>query len=143
MNTHLKITIDRLVNGKVEIIDEELSPLLLETKDNLLRFEDPIKVSGKAYLAEEFLVLNLNITTVYKAPCKICSEDLSKVFEKKGLYFTEELSAIPNRVYDVSVQIRDTIFLEIPNFHECEGGCSMREELKKYLKERHDGSPKK
>ena len=143
MNTHLKIYIDRLVNGKIENIDEELSPLLLETNDNFFRFEEPIKVSGSAYLAEEFLVLNLNISTSYKAPCKICLEDLDKVFEKEGLYFTEELSAIPSKVYDVSMQIRDTLFLEIPDFHECEGGCSMREELKKYLKEKHDGSSKK
>ncbi len=135
MDRHLKIYIDRLVNGKVETIDEELSPSLLETKDNLLRFEEPIKVTGKAYLAEDFLVMSLDITTTYKVRCKICSEELSRVFEKKGIYFTEELSTLPSKVYDASMQIRDTLFLEIPDFQECEGGCSMREEIRKYLKE--------
>lgn len=143
MDVHLKIFIDRLVDGKVETIDERLAPALMNNADKVVVFADPIYVTGKAYLAEEFLVLNLDIQTSYKVPCKICSEDLTKSFVKLGVYFTQELCEIKGKVYDAAAEVRDTLFLEIPEFHECEGGCAMREEFKKYLKESHDGSTKK
>lgn len=134
MTTTLNIYIDRLTGGKVELIDEELQPDFLSVKDGQLKFNSPIKVSGKAYLAEEFLVLNLNIETSYTFFCTVCAEEMTASFLKEGLYLTEEIVQIPSHVYDVVPQIRDTIFLDIPAYQECGGECSQREELKKYLK---------
>ena len=127
------IYIDRLLGGHVENIEEEVDPAVMKVKDNLLSFEEPIKISGKAYLAEDFLIMNLDIETKYKAPCKICSEEIKKPVEIKGIYLTQELKEIPSRVFDAMELIRDTIFLEIPNYHECRGDCPMRDELKNYF----------
>lgn len=132
------IYIDRLLGGHVENIDEEIDPKVMETKDNLLTFEEPVKVTGKAYLAEDFLIMNLDIETKYKAPCKICSEDIEKPLEVRGIYLTKELKEIPSRVFDAMELVRDTIFLEIPDYHECGGECPMRDELKKYFSSSED-----
>lgn len=121
------------MGGKVETIDEEIDPVVMDVKDILLSFDAPIKVSGKAYLAEDFLVMNLNISTEYNVPCKICQETIVKTLELEHVYFTEELTNVSSKVFDAVEQIRDTIFMDIPDYHECEGGCPMREELKGYF----------
>jgi len=133
-----KIYIDRLAGGKVETIDENLDPSVMKVTDDFLFFDQPVKITGKVYLAEDFLVLNLNIETKYKAPCKICSETLEKPFLMEGVYLTEEVSNVRAKVFDATGLIRDTIFLEIPDYHECEGNCPMRKQLKKFLNSSED-----
>lgn len=125
------IYIDRLVGGRIEKIDEAIDPVVMQSDDNMLTFDQPVNISGKAYLAEDFLVINIDINTKYKAPCKICSEMLTTSFEATGVYLTEELTKVPAKVFDASGQIRDTIFLDIPDYHECEGGCPDERRVKR------------
>ena len=142
MKNELNIYVDRLSGGKTEDIDEVFDPIVLEVKDDYLTFNSPLHVSGKAYLAEEFLILNLTIKTMYNVTCKICSEDIIKSLELKDVYLTEEVSNIRAKVYDVLVQVRDTVFINIPDYQECEGNCPLRDQLNEFLKESQTGTSK-
>lgn len=128
-----KIYIDRLSNGRIETLSKSLSPKFLEVSDGNLEFPEMVSIEGVAYLAEDHLVLAIDLATEYKTHCKICNEWISLPFIAKGVYITEELEKIPSRVFDFESAIRDTILIEIPLYGECNGNCSMREDLKKFF----------
>lgn len=129
------IYIDRLSEGGVETIDEKVDPAFLDVTDGNLFFPEPITFQGSAYLAENHLILTLNLSTRYQTFCKICNDLILLPFSLKGLYITEEVSNIPSKIFDLQEPLRDAILLEIPLYSECEGGCPMRKDLKNYFKQ--------
>ena len=128
------IYIDRLHEGKVEPINTTIAVPTSSTEGEFLSFAAPIEVSGEAYLADEFLVLHLNLKTTVRMVCKICSEDILREVEMSGVYITEEITKIPSKTYDPTKAIYDMILIEIPSYQECDGNCPGREDLKAYLK---------
>ena len=129
------IYIDRLGDGEVEALDEEVDPDFLEVTDGNLFFSEKIAFHGNAYVAETHLILSLNISTHFQTYCKICNEQITLPFSLEGLYITEEIENIPHKIFDLRETLRDAILLEIPLYSECEGGCLMRKDLNKYLKQ--------
>ena len=117
MDHSLKIFIDRLEGGKVERFNEELSTDFLDCD---ISFHESVTVKGKAYLAEDHLVIQLQVKVVAS-------------LELKDFYHTEELGNIRGAIYDMQTVLRETILLEIPSFIECHGNCPKRNELNKYL----------
>ena len=61
-----KIFIKQLENGQTEKIDMTVAPDFLEIAEKDLQFKEPVHVSGKAYLTDEHLVLNLSAKTKAK-----------------------------------------------------------------------------
>lgn len=132
MLSELKIYLDRLRGGKVEVIDRDTSSALIDVNEPDLKFGNTIAIQGKSYIADEYLVIALKIKVEAMIPCTICNEIVSQYITIPRFYHTEALSTIKGKVYDYLEPLREAILLEIPPFAECEGGCLKRKELKKY-----------
>jgi len=133
MGTFLNIYIDRLGNGKVEKIKQIVPAEMMDVDEKDLQFNSPIHLIGKAYLAEDHLIIQLKIETKIKMPCLICNESIEKKIVIPSFYHTEAVANIKKRIYNCTDSIRETILLEIPSFIECMENCPKRVELKNYL----------
>jgi len=130
-----KIYVDRLQNGEVEQISERISPDFLELAERDLRFEKDIALGAEAYLAEDTLILHLNIEAIAEMPCAICNRMTNEPIRLKGLYHTVPLASIKSAVYDYRDSLREAILLEVPAVAEChEGSCPERKEIGKYFR---------
>ena len=135
MTSQLKIYIDRLYDGKIEKIEETLCPDFMEIDEKDLKFPSPVKINGKAYIADQHLILHLNITTDIRIPCLICNKPVKKLIQIEQLYHTEELTQIKSQIYDYSAPLREGILLEVPSYVECKEKCPNRGEMKKHVSE--------
>ncbi|MCB1109577.1 MAG: hypothetical protein KDK64_01225 [Chlamydiia bacterium] len=135
MEHGLKIYIDRLTGERMERIEEHLGPEVMDVEEKDLQFHAPVALKGKAYLAEDHLIIQLKIETEACMPCAICNEFVKKKIVLKNFYHTEELVNIRGQVYDYSDPLREAILLEIPSYVECLENCPQRDELKNYLKQ--------
>lgn len=133
MKHPLKIYIDRLTGERTEQIEDTLSPAFIDVKEKDLQFPSSVVIQGKAYLAQEHLVIRLKISTKVEIPCAICNESVKQSIDVKSFYHTEELENIRGHVYDYTDPLREAILLEIPSYVECLKNCPQRIELKNYL----------
>lgn len=141
MENQLKIYVARLSDERTELIDETLSPDFIDVNEEDLVFNSDIKLRGKAYLAEDHLVIQLDIDTEAIIPCAICNEGVQKEITINGFYHTEEFDKIRGQVCDYTAPLREAILLEIPSHVECEGNCPKRAELKNYLQKGENQFP--
>ncbi|NGX62784.1 MAG: hypothetical protein KR126chlam6_00184 [Candidatus Anoxychlamydiales bacterium] len=134
MQNKLHILIHRLKDQKDEkIVDKILFEELDIENEKELIFLDPIQIDGKAYLASETLIINLNITFTISMPCIICEKFIKQEIEIKNLYITEELTNIKT-YFDMKDEIRNATLVQIPSFVECMKSCPERQNAKKYFK---------
>lgn len=133
MRHFLKVYIDRLGDGRIEEIDEIVPPELMDIQEKDLEFKDPIRLAGKAYLAESHLVIQIKIEARAYIPCLICNEKIQKKIIIPSFYHTEEVVNIKGHIYDYASPMREAILLEVPSFVECMGSCPKRIELRNYL----------
>ncbi|MCH9631019.1 MAG: hypothetical protein S4CHLAM37_10310 [Chlamydiia bacterium] len=135
MSKDLVIYIERLREGESTEIDELLSATDLELEDDLLHFMPDIKLSGSAYIAEDHLVLNLDITANASIGCNVCNADVKIPIELKNTYITKDLSDIRGGVFRYVDDLRESILLETPSFAECnDGSCPERAKIEPFLK---------
>jgi uncharacterized metal-binding protein YceD (DUF177 family) len=138
----LKIYIDRLKNSQTLEIDETLPPDFLEIDEEELTFEEPVRLHGEAYLANDHLVLHLNIETSAYLPCSICNDSVHTPIAIKNIYLTEPLEEIKGSIFDMTEEVRETVLLQTPLFTECHNGkCPDREVLNKFLKPGENDKP--
>lgn len=136
MNEAFKIYIEQLRDGHSENIAEDFSPEFLDIQDEDLNFVDPIDVKGEAYLAENDLILHLDIHTLATIPCAICNEEVKVPIDLTNFYFTIPTTEIKTGIYNFKEMLRENILLSTPLFAECNNGeCPEREELKKFFRE--------
>jgi len=137
MHEEFKIYVDRLRGGQNEEIDETVLPEALEIEDEKeVAFPASIHVFGEAYLAEDHLVLHLNISTKATLPCAICNEKFTVPIVLSNFYISTPLSEIPGTAFDYAPEVREAIFLQLPLYFEChEGNCPERKQLNNYLKQ--------
>jgi uncharacterized metal-binding protein YceD (DUF177 family) len=132
---NLKIYIDRLNGGQTQKIEETLAPDFLELDEEDLVFDDPVTLQGEVYIANEHLVIHLNIATFAYLPCSICNDAVHSPIVIKSLYLTRALSEIHGAIFDLADEIRESVLLQTPLFVECDKGkCPERDNLKKFLK---------
>ncbi len=139
MTQDLKIYIDRLQNGHVEKIDSliNIKDLDIEEEKELL-FSSPVQITGKTYIAEEDIIVNLNIKFTVKLPCKICNELSEIPVEIDNFYHAEELTSVA-LCFSYKDMLREAILLEIPSFVECNNAsCPERLNLAKYFNENEE-----
>lgn len=134
MNTDsIKIFIDRL---KVEGEFKEkglLNPRILELDPKEAVASD-ISYDLTAYLVDEQLIVTFSASCTIDMPCKICNEfSAEKITINKNTQDIE-LSDIKKGVYDASTLIRESILLQTPPFHECNGQCKERSNITNYFK---------
>lgn len=135
-----QIFIDRLMNGEEQEIDWDLPSTLLDIKDDKVCFTPEVSVKGRAYLAEDFLIIQVNISAIAILPCIVCNNNVEKPIVIEGFYHAEPVTK--ERIFDFTEKLRDAILLEVPQFFECNNGnCSERKEIEKFLKKEQTRSP--
>ena len=135
MSRELTIYLERLKEGEITSIEETLSPLDLMLNDDLLKFEPDIELKGSAYLAEDHVVIQLDIKAQAQVACSVCNQGVKIPLSLKNTYITRELSDIKGGLFQYKEDLRETILLEAPSFAECNSGkCPEREKMKSFLK---------
>ena len=134
----LKIYIDRLGEGKVEKLEESLSSSFLNVEEEELSFPGEVELRGSAYLVDDHLILELNVRTVARVPCKICNEPVQLPLQLKSWKHVEPLEGVKKAIFDYTEKLREAILLEAPRFAECNESCPGRETMKSYINERPD-----
>lgn len=130
----LKIYLDRIRDGQTELFQETIpSALLLSEPD--ITFDETIQMSGKAYLAGDHVVLQLQAKTTAWLPCSICNKPTKVPLELSHFYHTEPIENFTSGVFDFSSLLREDLLLELPLFTECiKNQCPERATLEKYSK---------
>lgn len=129
-----KIYVDRIREGREELISESLSPLFMDLDEKELQFTHTVQVSGRAYLAGEELVLELNASTKALLPCSVCNHQKEFLVTVPKMQHLVPLKEVKGGIFDFSSFLRESILLEIPRFPECDQGiCKNRENLAPYL----------
>lgn len=132
---YLKIYIDRLQGGRIQKIDETLSSDFLQIDEEDLLFEGSIRLQAESYLANEHLIIHLNIHTTASLPCNICNDPVQIPIVIKNITLSEPLAEIKGATFDMTDEVRESILLQVPLFTECDQGqCPEREHLKQFLK---------
>jgi uncharacterized metal-binding protein YceD (DUF177 family) len=117
-------------------IKEEFTPALLALNDKELSFDHPIYVQGSGYLAEDHIVIQLNIKATAYLPCSVCNQPVTIPLALHNAYITKPLSDLSGGKLHFKEDLRELILLEIPLFIECkEGQCPERVHIEKYLKQ--------
>ena len=142
MHSKFKIFLGRLQNGAVHKIEETATFKEIgieEEKD--LYFSRPMSFNGRAYLAEDSLIVKMDIKFFISRPCKICSNLAEKELEIKNLYIIQDIKKIA-LAYNFRDELKNACFLEMPSFVECLDNCPKRDRMKKYLpKKDNDNFP--
>ena len=116
-------------------LSEEFSPEFIDVCDEDLKFVDPVHLEGRAYLADDDLVMKFNCDTLATFPCAICNEPTKYKVVVTNDYQMVPLDEIKGGVFDFKDLLREAIILETPRTAECnEGKCPHRSRMKEYLK---------
>jgi uncharacterized metal-binding protein YceD (DUF177 family) len=134
MDDAFKIYIEQLREGHTEKLEETFHPDFLDVHAKDLDYQDPVFVTGEAYIAENELILHWNISTKAILPCIICTEPVKIDVKMQGYYHTVPLAEIKGGIFNFKDTLREIIILETPTFAECEGQCPRRKDVSKYLK---------
>ena len=135
MKCVLQIFIDRLRDGHTETIDERLPSGLLEIREPDLVFDREVEVQGEAYLAQDELILRLNVQSECQIPCLVCNEAVSVPIKIENAYHAEPLQEVKGAVLDLKEILREMILLEIPPYVECcPGNCPKRPQIAPFMK---------
>lgn len=132
----LKIYVEQLRGGKVQELSEALSPAFLGVQEAELSFEDPVVIEGEAYMAQDDLVVQVDIETKALLPCRVCNEHFKYDIVVDKLMHIEPITGLKRGYFDISEVLREAILLEIPPIAEChEGHCPARKDMETYLKD--------
>jgi uncharacterized metal-binding protein YceD (DUF177 family) len=131
-----KIYVEQLRDGHVEKLHETFAPNFLDIHEEELHFNENVTIEGEAYLADENLILHLQIATQAIIPCSICNGPVETKILLPNFYHMEPLADVKSGIFDFSNILREAILLEVPGFAECHNGnCPERKQVAKYLKE--------
>lgn len=134
MNPSLKIYIDRLKDGRKELIQEQFSPEEIALNDQEIPFSGPVSLKAEVYLVDDELVLHLDLSATSTHSCSVCNQEVKHSIIIKNCYQTVEKSQIKGAIYDMSGLLRELLLLEVPSFVECEDNCPRRKDMEKFLK---------
>lgn len=116
-------------------LEECVEVSALDLKDSEVMFISPLKLNGKAYLADNHIIIAVDAEIDIALSCTICNGDAKKTIVLENHYITKPLAEIKEPKFNYFDDLRQAIFLEVPPYLECEGGqCPKREELKPYYK---------
>lgn len=135
LDPFLKIYVDQLRGGKSWPLHRDLSPDFLGVNESELKFVDPIRMDGQAYLAQDDLVVQVSLTTEALVPCRICNRPFKIAISIPKLIHVEPIGSLKRGYFDISEILREAILLEVPYVAEChDGQCPTRTDLKPYLR---------
>lgn len=130
------VYVDRLKGDNEEEIAETIDPQALGMQESdELTVTAPVEIEGRAYMADEYLVVDLDITASITIPCAFCNQDFVLDVDVQHSIHEEPISDIKHGVFDIIPLVREAIFLEVPLYPLCGGKvCLHRDEIEKYLK---------
>jgi DUF177 domain-containing protein len=129
-----KIYVDRLNDGKVENIHETFDPAFLEQQKDDLLYSKDVEVEGETYIAENELLIHLDVHTEATVPCTVCNQPVDVPIDLKNMYLIESLENAKSGIFIFKDLLREAILLEAPAFAECSNGnCPEREKLSNYF----------
>ena len=135
MSDIFKIFLDRLYDGKKQILDATIEKETLFLDEAEIKFTDSILVKGKAYLASDHLVIRISAKVPITMPCVICNDPVSFLLGIKDQFYTIMREEIPSRIYCFKDLLRENLLLELPQIKECNGGCKKRAEIAPFLQQ--------
>lgn len=136
MNEALKIFVDQLRDGHTEKIHETVSSSFLDLDEKDARFDEKVSIDGDAYLADQELILHLDIQAKVFIPCSICNTSVALPVDLSNVYYSIPPEDFKSGVFYMGDLLREAILLETPRFAECnQGKCPQRKELSKYIRE--------
>jgi len=134
MKALLPLYIDRLRDGRIENIEQELDPKQLDIIDDEIDCVKPIATSIKAYLADDFLIICLSLSAELLLHCRICNEQFAFPLTLSHIDQEIPLDEIHDAVFDVASMIREILLVEVPAYPQCGGKvCCNRDSIKKYF----------
>jgi uncharacterized metal-binding protein YceD (DUF177 family) len=140
--TVLCIPVDQCLGGEPILIDEQVDPqfLELEEKDEIVP-ASPVRISGTIYRAQEWLIVNANISMQFRLPCSTCNEEFAFRIDLPSFFHQEQLDSIKGGFWDMRAILREAILLEVPFIAYCGGSaCKNVKEIKPYLREQDANS---
>ena len=130
------LLIEHLREGKSSPFEENFDPKALTLEDGELSFKAPIHVKGIGYIAEDHIVIQLDIKGSAYLPCSVCNKPVNIPVILKNAYITKPLSDLSGGKLYFTEDLRELILLEVPSFAECnKGKCPDRAHIEKYLKQ--------
>ncbi|MBM3191553.1 MAG: hypothetical protein FJZ63_02710 [Chlamydiae bacterium] len=130
------IFIDSLRDGRSLPIQEVFQPQDLDLKGLDQNFSMPIEVKGSTYLAEDHLVIQIDIVSSVQLPCSICNGPVTLPIALKNVYITKPLDEVSSGKVSFAEDLREALLLEAPAFTECnDGNCPERALINNYLKQ--------
>ena len=134
MKKQFPIYIDRLREGRVEHISQEISPELLDISDDEIDCVKPVLVKGEAYLAEDFLLVSVSLVAEVILHCSVCNEPFAFTIELPKIDQEVPLDEIHDAVFDLLPLLREVLLVEIPFYPQCGGQeCKNRKDIEKYF----------
>lgn len=129
------LSIDTLRDGSTQEIHEKQSPDFLHLPEgDEIHFKKEIQIDGEAYIAEDFLIVKLDIHAQVELPCAICNDEFSLPIHIPELIHEEPIKQIKHGVFDYSEIVREAILLEVPFYPQCGSNqCKNRKNVEKYL----------
>ena len=136
-----EIYIDRLRNNKEERINKIICASLLDLNEKEIKLAEDLKISGKAYITNDFLIINFSTISVkILMPCIICNEMKPLDIKINNFYHNEALDKKNNKSFNFKHVLKEAIFLELPSFFECNNNnCKKRELINKYISKNNNG----
>ena len=134
MKKLIPIYVERLRDGRVLQIDEKIDPKILDITDSDVCFSEPITITGKVYIVEDFLLVQLTICANMQLTCSVCNDLFCYPITISGTTIEMALDEITDAVFDLFPVVRESVLLEIPFYPQCVGAsCKNRHTLDCYF----------
>ncbi len=133
-----ELYVDRLKGGEYKDYTFTIAPDFMESDEQEARFQKNMEIEVSATLTTEHLIFNLSIDTEGENFCKICNKPILQPISIKEKHIDVPLKEVKGGIYSLKPYIRESIYLNMPKYCECEGKCPEREALSKYLKNSED-----
>lgn len=137
LENHLFIDLNRLRQENVEEFEVALDPSIMELDpaDNI-KVTEPVEVQGRAYIADDELIVELDVEGVLEIHCAMCHEPFDYQVSVVNYVHNQPVSEIKHSTFDAKELVREAFLLEIPLFPQCGGNeCENRDKIAKYLKQ--------
>lgn len=141
MEDNLSIYIDRLNDGKTQVIEDKILKTDFFEDEKDLKFGPSIEIRGKAYLTNDHLVLDIGATTSVSMPCLVCNQLVPYALTMEKQKLTIPLEEIASKIFSFKDLLRENLLLQLPQTIECSNGCVERKNIEQYLtKEKQNSS---
>lgn len=133
MTETFKIFLDRLFDGKEQILQDSIPKEFLFVDEEELKFEGPVEIKGKAYLAYDHLVIRLNAEALVNLPCVICTQPVSFFLKIKDRTHSIPIKEISGKIFSFKDLLKEELLLEVPQTKECNDLCKERKNIAPFL----------